>query len=578
MENIKARAERNINNLKVGELFFLESWCELTNDETHSSYRPKVMNLKLILDELITYLEETIQGQTNFKFYVEEIAAETKGFLKKEKNIFDENSLLYFQFETSLEDMQGFSGRKDKDIENSYSNLVILKKVQLFLKNNYKNLIIEHLKLNIKNNEQKNILIFTSAIISHYISEGLTLKKLYFCRNQLFYWKIEGLIFEERLEKAFESLECEKKYTVFLKMTSPNAFLNEYPKINNVDFYNSIREEVFSDVPEKFKETSEFIRYAKVKIESSDPHRATLAARATVEKALDYIMFTSTPQNVEFAYKSYIVGASEDSTLNHSYKHDYESSFSAETLLQLLSNNTLEKRSKKRLESSLKFFRMGLSTSTEHIAFTNTWTAIEYILTGNKANVDIKKKMNDEAIKILSIDYISSLINDMRKNLDILNIECEIADSWSNVTNKEFLSLIQRSEKIQVVIDSITQSLLLKYRLIEISNLFKNNEDIIKYLEEHNERVKWQLSRIYRIRNIIAHEAHKSDVTLLLPHLKMYCFNILETIFRLIELNKNEIKNIDDLIIRIKDWYEYLKDHTKENGTIPLYDDYLNQI
>ncbi|WDU78846.1 hypothetical protein [Lysinibacillus sp. G01H] len=579
MENIKNTIESRIPNISQGELFFLEVWIELTNDETHASYRPKVMNLKLILDELITYLDESIQGQTNFKHYVDQIAKETKGFLEKEKKIFNQNKLILSQFMASLENVLEFSKRKEKEIENAYADLVIFKKLQLFLKNNYKDLIIYSLKESIKNDEKKQILIFTSAIISYFISEGITLKKLYFCQNQLFIWE-NNKTFEERLDEALRSLNYEKKFTVFLKMTSSHQFSYDYPKVNDVYFYNSIDKNIFSNVPSIFSEISDFIRYAKVIVKTSDPHRASLIARASVEKALDFIMFTSVPQNVEFAYQSYVVESSLDSTLNHLYKHDYDSSFTPLTLSELLSkNNKLEKRSKKRLESSLKFFRMGLSTSTEHIAFTNTWTAIEYLLTGNKANIDIKKKMSDEAIKILSIDYISSLLVDLKKNLDKFEVPCDVDDDWVNVSNKDFLDLIRETNKLQTLTNNVNDSYLLKYRLEELSDKFKTNEKVLDYITEHNLRVEWQLSRIYRIRNIIAHEAHKSDVTLLLPHLRMYCFTILETYFRLIKLNENDLEDIDDLLIRIKNWYNYIESTIKDkNDSNPLYDEYLKYI
>ncbi|MEH6949705.1 hypothetical protein V7068_22220, partial [Bacillus sp. JJ634] len=547
----------------------------------HTSYRPKVMNLKLILDELITYLDETIQGQIKFKYYVEQIANETKIILEKEKNIFSQNVILLSQFSDVIKDMKEFSKRKDKDIENAYSHLVILRKVQLFLQNNYKELIIKHLKESINSDNKKQILIFTSAVISYFISEGLTLKKLYHCKNQLFVWQ-NTKTFEERLDDAIGSLEYEKKYTVFLKMTSSEQFINDYPQIYNVSFYNWIDKKIFNNVPPAFCEISPFIRYAKVIVKTSDPHRASLIARTSIERALDFIMFTSIPQNVEFAYHSYVYESSNpsDSTLNHFYKHDYDSSFNPLTLAELLSKNEkLDERSKKRLEASLKFFRMGLSTSTEHIAFTNTWTAFEYLLTGNKAHVDIKKTMSNEATKILSIEYISSLLVDMKKNLDKFEVECDLGDKWMEISNGEFLEVLRDETTLQALIDNISDSYLLIHRLEEIGLKFKTNSDVIAYIQEHNLRVEWQLSRLYRIRNIIAHEAHKSDVTFLLPHLRMYCFTILEIYFRLIKLNENQLEDIDDLLIRIKNWYVYVENEIKDNpNTVPLYDEYLKWI
>ena len=40
---------------------------------------------------------------------------------------------------------------------------------------------------------------------------------------------------------------------------------------------------------------------------------------------------------------------------------------------------------------------------------------------------------------------------------------------------------------------------------------FSDGEHILKYLEKHDKRIKWQLKRVYRARNILTHIGHEVD-------------------------------------------------------------------
>ncbi|KFZ32239.1 hypothetical protein JS44_14205 [Anoxybacillus flavithermus] len=88
--------------------FFIEAWLELTDMRTHESYRPRVMNLKNILKELILYLDGCIKGQERFKRYVDEIVAETRDILGKEIILLKDRPLLLAELENILNNLKTF--------------------------------------------------------------------------------------------------------------------------------------------------------------------------------------------------------------------------------------------------------------------------------------------------------------------------------------------------------------------------------------------------------------------------------------------------------------------------------------
>lgn len=585
MENIRQIILNNIPGVSEAEIFFLETWNELTNDETHTSYRPKVMNLKLILNELITYLEETINGQGAFKYYVEQISNEMESFFLKESILLNSKELFKEELRNIINNLKDFSKRSEKDIQKSYKELIILKKIYMYFDENYEDLLINQLKISIQNDNKKEILIFTSALLTNFISNGLSIKKLYYCRRQLYEW--DNKIFSDRFDDAIASLNNSKKWTVYLKIISNRNFQSNYPRFDNVTFYNSIDLSSFtriSELPEVFKEVRPNVKYAKVIVHTSDPHRASLMAKNIVEEILDFIIYTTEPLNVEFYHQSFLLEQNgiTDSTLNHFYKHDYLSEFSTEELYSLVNhNNKLNQNSNKRLIASLKFYRMGLTTSIEHVAFTNIWTAFEYLLTGNKANSELKSKLSKEAKIILSLKYISSLLNDIKNNLILFSIPVPLdnKEQWDEVSLNELLLILRNPSPLETLIESIDNSILLKYRISELAQKLINNTSTYEFINEHNKRVEWQLSRLYRVRNVIAHEARKTDITLMLPHLKNYCFLLLETYLTLLRMNSENIQELDDLLIRITNWYEFINIELKtKNNLLPLYELYFDLV
>ena len=52
---------------------------------------------------------------------------------------------------------------------------------------------------------------------------------------------------------------------------------------------------------------------------------------------------------------------------------------------------------------------------------------------------------------------------------------------------------------------------------------FSDGEHILKYLEKHDKRIKWQLKRVYRARNILTHIGHEvDDLEVIVNHLHSY--------------------------------------------------------
>lgn len=580
MERIGENLWLNVEDLDESKKFFIEAWLELTDMRTHESYRPRVMNLKNILKELILYLDGCIKGQWRFKRYVDEIVAETRDILGKENILLENHPLLLAELENILNNLNNFSNTKNENISSYYENLVVLRRIYFQLSSWYKEKIIKHLKQSIIDKDNRHILRLTSMLLTELIAEGHSIKHLYFCRRPLLEWEDvtpeKKKDFNSRFQKVISNLSDSKKWTVFLKLYSNEPFKIDFPNHNGVKFLNSINPSLeWKRIPCEFEEIHRQTRYARVTVEASDPHRATLKARDKVEDILDSIVFTIANQHIEIFHKAFLPHDQglEESTLRQLHEVNINTRHSFEELTELMdmisNNNKISKESYERFKASLRFYRMGVTTNSNHVSFINLWTSIEYLITGNSANYNHTSLQNILAT-CLSVRYVPDLLNDLRGNFIRMGVEFEDV-SWELCEEIEILNLLRDEKKLNNLTRTLeAYSLLLKYRTEELAGNLKTNENIIQFIEKHRQRLLWHISRLYRTRNVIAHEAGNVDVTLMLPHIEKYNFLIIDTVAEFI--NKSEgLTSLDDIFMRIVSWYKVvIKELSKNNDAEPI--------
>ncbi len=91
-------------------------------------------------------------------------------------------------------------------------------------------------------------------------------------------------------------------------------------------------------MPNEFKEINKQTRYARVMVEASDPHSATLKARDKVEDILDSIVFTIANQHIEIFHKAFLPHdhGLEESTLRQLHEVNINTRHSFEELTELM--------------------------------------------------------------------------------------------------------------------------------------------------------------------------------------------------------------------------------------------------
>ncbi|MBU1284898.1 MAG: hypothetical protein KJ794_15950, partial [Gammaproteobacteria bacterium] len=148
--------------------------------------------------------------------------------------------------------------------------------------------------------------------------------------------------------------------------------------------------------------------------------------------------------------------------------------------------------------------------------------------------------ISKSVIPFLNIGYIESLINNLVR--DILNWNPKAAKvSFKNVPGKKFterlikiLSQPEYAENLKNIEDNLRDFHLLKDRVDYFKDLLSSPKKILTALENHEERLTWQIRRIYRARNIIVHSGLTPPYTKqLIEHTRDYLDIILDNLVAL---------------------------------------------
>jgi len=152
------------------------------------------------------------------------------------------------------------------------------------------------------------------------------------------------------------------------------------------------------------------------------------------------------------------------------------------------------------------------STSLEN-QLLDQWAIIEAILDiSNKHTSDRINQVCMQIIPILKRKYIYSLLLQLSNDIKVFSeahyFEIVSADdSEAEVVRKvcEFIILDEHKEERERFLETCNNFPLLRERIEYYSITLATPQKVFQFVEKHAERVKWQIMRIYRNRNLIIH-------------------------------------------------------------------------
>lgn len=166
-----------------------------------------------------------------------------------------------------------------------------------------------------------------------------------------------------------------------------------------------------------------------------------------------------------------------------------------------------------------------LDSKSTSIIFKTFWTALETIFYNNSPNL-AHHNVIDSTLPIIQKTYILKLLRSLYFQIR----EAIGLDKLVPIGIKDFNSFVvffatyeSDSMEIKKIFNLLEYNPLLRSRLYSLRKTLSTGMKIAKFLNEHGTRIKWQLQRLYRIRNIATHlGASVPEMDIAIDHLHNY--------------------------------------------------------
>ena len=174
-----------------------------------------------------------------------------------------------------------------------------------------------------------------------------------------------------------------------------------------------------------------------------------------------------------------------------------------------------------RFYNALKLHDEALIADTLENQYINLFTAIEVLIPKDaKSGKDRILQIYDTLVPYLCINYYQKLIDSVLQSLllwnstetnRILNKVNEGTNCVEKLAALMVLGKYDGNKKPMLALDELYEKLgndnysLMLNRMYKMHNILKNRNSVVTFLTRHEQRLRWHIDRIYRVRNSIVH-------------------------------------------------------------------------
>lgn len=516
--------------------FFKQRMAEIMHKDTLDSYRVRANNAHTILKELSYVMEGWIAG--NIKRFETVALCVDEAISLVEKD----NCLVFPNYtkELFVEDLKGYVGesRNKKDlplIENTNKMIYLVNECLTANEEVFLSQLIEKIEEQVATSEEIEDNQFTPRLrefdnlLSSFACELLTIgysKRYLYKFFNSFKKNLKGLCFEDafsEMKQKFRDLQQQSFYVV-IKLSFKNV-KNAKVVTDAVDWLKEELPEELKNIeklPKSFVVTNKSLRFYIEKVDALDAYMAVRQAYENLSKLLDY------KQDVisGYALPSYALAlmVKEDGFSVSSEKFfeldnggqflKVESNMLYDKLNQIEESRSVSADVKDRITAALRHLRIGDGQVELEQQFINYWIALEFIFASSSSNDSTYSRIKDNLVNILTACYVKRNIlylENWMKREGILNDEDKIID--------------------KIIEDGIvwpTDKILLKFRFKNMKSHLLHKDKITDYIDNHHTHLMQHVSRIYRLRNELVHEAAlKQDIENVASNLRFYLVFVL---------------------------------------------------
>lgn len=399
----------------------------------------------------------------------------------------------------------------------------------------------------------------TGHLLSTLIDNGFSLEALFTLYSRILVPRRfrPGGVFSRRLEAARGLLtQAEKKFLVVLcldNVTDPDNFP---PEIGGVRFCQHPIEVAIpidaspaAGLTRKFLQSGNRRLFASMEATAQDPRMAGSRAADHINNILNLVRFEYERDCITLSRSFTFAQVGEDHPArtyelpavvpnpSSSIDGDGLAAF-VKSVDELVLHGAFDSEGRDRVMSAFRLYRTGLDTSVLENKLVNWWTALEYLIRGSSGNGNIGKSVETMLAPVLSRVYVAKHLHSFRTALLDQKVTFIDASTQEAVLLKgmpiiELYRLFKREDFRLQILPAFDNQIFMQENFKNFLTSLANPVKLYQLNVVHEQRLKWQLQRLWRARCDIVHSADKTvSATLLCANLEYYLKSTLMSLLK----------------------------------------------
>lgn len=551
-------------------LLLYQVWKELTDFRTLDSYQYRIMNSLSAISELVDVLNNRLRRVHTSNHNISECKAETMGIIKEDpvlkKHYFTYWSTLISHLAASVEtDAQQRAMRYQ--LEYIYNEIAI----------GYFEKLVDELESSLNNGDIRGIIENANRVVSNCVIRGWSTTALYDFADILANSKNDSSKWYTFKEKILKKEPDEYHVLIPLKVRIiANKVTHESVEEKLIENIKSMGINVLSI--EELRTAYIYVngystdtKYVDISIYAFDYYSASHMALSKYANILNMFSFYNVIEawnikDISWHAVNISLQRSKKMTSKDLYGTYAYLEGATRTLRESLSIAQGEGTLKARLNATYSYANMSKASYALEEKYMNMWVALESL-----CRSDVYDNIISNILETVPAALCNTYAYRKYRNFVEDCIRCGVDFKFSThvyqIKNpdkhqlvKDVLSIFKDSQLYVELHDKCKVNSLLACRCIELHEQAVDGERMVNSIMKHYKNVRQQLSRLYRIRNAIAHTAALEDVQMVryIEHLEDYLSGFVAEVIRTTE--EKNIEQIEIIFEMFKDNYQQFVD------------------
>ena len=546
---------------------FYQIWQELVHEKTLDVHQYRVLTSLSAMKELTEVLKKTLDGLFNSDANIEACREELLYILAHDR-------IMKKYYKAILNRIQFALGNMKKSEADKSRLLFQLRYMIQEIEPNYLRFALEELKESIITRNIDEIEFYSNVVTSQAVYNGWSTKALF----DLLRFFLEYKSFDMQWEIFTSSLlDIEKtKYDVLINVPFKQQMAEEQAQSIVVLKRIGLEIKTYEELVEQFFDIQDIGRLLKkekryfcVSVEAFDIYMAAHIAIRNISEQLNLASFYNLvsawdlssvvilPINNANKYHKTITAGK----LYQTYDYIDSSSKIFEHTRRIFKNEQMQ-NVREKLQGAFGYANISRASLFQEEKYMNLWVALES-LARTDMYTDIITSVKSTVPAAMSLRYIYRIVRNYVEDCARCGVEFDFAEHFIDMKQDTKQKMV--CETIEVfgddrlymqLLDKCRINTLLEHRTKSIRLLLTDIKTTKNKVENHYNKIKWQIQRLYRIRNEIAHAAlqEKNSLIVYIEHLYDYLsVYITEIVTCLVE---NKQVSIEEALCSIRDNYD----------------------